>query len=306
MIVPHSFTENSGFLNTRVWRFLLKMSYIKVIDLGHVIQIYEMEKEPNHMDKVLRDSEDGFEAIIPYNFFDAEETKERNRKHSWEQFAESLTKEQRLEQRRDQTVRDAKNNLKRLALMNFTQEHLFVTLTYKENFDDVKESDKHFSRFIADMREELDQDFKYIAVREFQKRGAVHYHMMCDIDLKFKEKWETELYEVEFAKIWGHGFVDIARMNKHRSENSKYKDKPIDNVGAYLSKYFSKSAEDPRLKGHKIYLPSKGLLRPRILKNDDAIEFIKENVKAKKMVFTNCYESEYLGKITFKEYNLKR
>lgn len=287
------------------------MSYLKVIDNGHIIEVYEMEREPNHIDKV-KDFDDGYDALNTYHLFDDEELlKERNRELYRHDLTDRIHKEldgfDRRHERRAQTVRDAKANLKRLAVRNFNSKHIFVTLTYAENFQDVEEADKHFSNFIKDLRIEMDYDFHYIAVREFQKRGAIHYHVMMDMWLNISKEWEIRIWEKEFGKIWGHGFVDIQNMNRHQSKDKRYKDKAVDNVGAYLSKYFSKSADDERLSGKKLYLCSKGLQKPKILKNADAIEFLKENkMWEKKEVFTNSYESEYLGKISYKEYNLER
>lgn len=270
-----------------------------------------MEREPNHIDK-KKDGDDGYDATNNYWLYGDEETlKERNRDFYRHDLEKRINKEldsyERRRERRAQTVRDAKMNLKRLAVRNFNSNHIFVTLTYAENFKDVEQADKHFATFVKDLREEMDYDFHYIAVREFQKRGAIHYHVMMDVWLNVEKEWEIRVWEKEFGKIWGHGFVDIQNMNRHQSKEDKYKNKAVDNVGAYLSKYFSKSADDERLSGKKLYLCSKGLQKPRILKNTDAIEFLKENkMWEQKEVFTNSYESEYLGKISYKEYNLER
>lgn len=269
-----------------------------------------MDNEPNHCDKIKINDE--YEATNTYYLNGSEEMmKERNREFYKKNLSERINREldsyERRLERRAQTVRDAKMNLKRLAVRNFNSNHIFVTLTYAENFQDVDQADKHFSNFIKELRIEMDYDFHYIAVREFQKRGAIHYHVMMDMWLNISKEWEIRVWEKEFGKIWGHGFVDIQNMNRHQSKDSRYKDKAVDNVGAYLSKYFSKSADDDRLSGKKLYLCSQGLQKPRILKNDEAIKFLKENkMYEKKEVFTNCYESEYLGKISYKEYNLDR
>lgn len=284
------------------------MSYIKVIDNGHVIEVYMMEKEPFHLDKIpIKD--DGYKALDILNeldiFMDENEWKEKNRQAYQDSLKE---RENRIEERRLQTVRDAKNTLRRLATANFKTEDLFVTLTYRDKFDDVKEGDKHFKKFIRKMRKEYQQKINYIAVREFTKKGVLHYHVMMDYktNLNLNNKEIREQLERDFAVYWEKGFVDIQRMDKHNSKNKKYKNKAIDNVGAYLTKYFQKSMNDERLEGSKMYLPSKGLKRPRILKNDEALKFLQEKIGIKKETFTNSYTSEYLGNIVYKEYNLNR
>lgn len=207
-----------------------------------------------------------------------------------------------------QSVRDAKNTLKRIANANFSEINLFITLTYAENFDDVEKADKHFSDFVRDLREETGQKFNYIAVREFQQRGAIHYHMIADIYLDWdNNEFIRKSLERDVARVWGHGFVKILKMDSHKSKQARFKDKGVDNVGAYLTKYFSKSIDDERLAGHKMYLTSQGLIRPKVLNQDEAIQLLEEyGFKKENETFTNTYESEYLGKIVYKEYNLKR
>ena len=74
-----------------------------------------------------------------------------------------------------------------------------------------------------------------------------------------------------------------------------------------MTKYFSKSIDDERLAGHKMYLASQGLIRPVELTQEDAEELLRDYGFTKENeTFTNGYESEYLGKISYKEYNLKR
>jgi hypothetical protein len=250
--------------------------YKKVIVSGNVIELYEAEKEP-----YISNSKDKNDDYDPFDF---EKTK-----------LEPL--EDRTEKRRQQTVRDARNTTRRLALMNFNDNDKFITLTYKKNMRDIEQADKDFKNFIKRFKYKFDlKNFKYLAVREFQKRGAIHYHFICNWDIKLKTEDEIKNYERILGKdIWKHGFVDIKQMNN------------IDNVGAYIIKYMTKNVAVEFFKGKKIYLCSQGLDRPKIYKGIEAEQILKTyNLLQKKEVFTNDYDSEYLGKITYKEYNLKR
>ena len=74
--------------------------------------------------------------------------------------------------------------------------------------------------------------FKYLAVVEFQKRGAIHYHMLSDFGY---------IEQKELEKIWGNGFVWIRDLLTGNNG------KPVDNVGAYLVKYMNKNIIDKRL-----------------------------------------------------------
>jgi hypothetical protein len=60
-----------------------------------------------------------------------------------------------------------------------------VTLTYPEDYPiDISESKKHLNGFLQWLRR---RKIKYIWTMEFQRRGAVHYHMVIDGWLHIKE-----------------------------------------------------------------------------------------------------------------------
>lgn len=251
--------------------------YYKLIVSGDIYELYEYENPPTSSNLSSNDD---------YNALDLETT---------ELVLEE--KEDRSDKRRQQTVRDARNTVRRLALTNFTSEAKFITLTFKENVRDISYADNEFKKFIKRLKYRFSIDsLKYIAVREFQKRGAIHYHMICDWDLDLVNEEEIRYYErLLGTDIWGHGFVDIKPIDH------------VDNVGAYIIKYMTKNVAVEFFKGKKIYLPSKGLDRPMEYRGDIVDEIIKAlELNRKKEVFTNSYESEYLGKIVYKEYNMKR
>lgn len=235
-----------------------QQTYLKVIVTGHVIEVYEYEKMPS----------------IPT----------RRRKES--------TSNLDLESEFDNTLLDrqhnmqkARNRLRRLITANFDENSKFITLTFKENLTDVKKANYEFMKFIQRLRYRYG-NFKYAAVIEFQKRGAVHYHMISDLPY---------IENSELNKIWGHGFVKINDISH------------VDNVGAYMIKYMTKDNIDMRLRGLKSYQTSKNLIRPLEFVGDAGEEILKlYRLDNKKTVFANIYESKHLGLATYKEYNLKR
>ncbi|MDY8049700.1 hypothetical protein UY416_25785, partial [Paenibacillus polymyxa] len=150
---------------------------------------------------------------------------------------------------------------------------------------DVQESNKLWKIFIQRMRRRY-PDFKYLAVLEFQKRGAVHYHCLCDLPY---------VRQSLVQEIWGNGHVSVNRI-KH-----------VDNLGAYVVKYMTKDLTDDRMFDNKTYQCSKGLERPVEYRGKEADRLVESlGLGQKKEVFTNHYESEYLGNIVYKEYNLLR
>lgn len=132
----------------------------------------------------------------------------------------------------------AKNQIKRLIYGNqYVHQEIpvFLTLTFRENITDVKEANRQFTMFIKRMNRRIKKPLRYIAVHEFQKRGALHYHMIV-FNLPF-------LKHTEIAKIWRNGMIDIEKMKDNELSN-------------YLSKYISKSFKEPKMKGTKRYFHS--------------------------------------------------
>lgn len=258
-------------------------TYKKLIVTGNVIEVYEYQRMPGPKNDISSSVDD-------YDPFDLENTS-------------IPEKEDRTTERRSQTVRDARNLTRRLALNNFNNGDKFITLTFDPK--KVKDQkmlysldyvDKEFKKFIQRFNYHFKTKLKYIAVREAHKSGRLHFHMLCDWDKQLL--FEDEIREFERyigSNIWKHGFVDIKTIDH------------VDNVGAYIIKYMTKNLSIELYKNKKLYLCSKGLKRPVVYKDYEAELIIKEyKLDIKKEVFTNSYESEYLGKIVYKEYNLKR
>lgn len=228
----------------------------KVISNGHILEVYEYE-----------------------NGCQFEYTGQGGRRKKDEE------KSERSEEIRKMSSRKARNNVRRQCLANFSEHSKFLTLTFAENVTDIKEANKRFKKFILRMRYRYG-DFKYLAVIEFQERGAVHYHMMSDLPYIANNK---------LNEIWSHGFVKINDI-RH-----------VDNVGAYMVKYMLKDVSDCRLEGQKAYLSSRNMDKPLEFRGDVADRIIETyELQDKEKVFTNSYESEHHGTITYSEYNLKR
>ncbi len=102
-----------------------------------------------------------------------------------------------------------------------------VVLTVKENTSEVHFL--HFNRVITFVRTKLKRrgvQMKYIAVREHQKRGAVHYHVCF-----FYNKPYQFCNINEIQKSWRLGYAKIVPVNNIKS------------VYNYLLKYMSKTME---------------------------------------------------------------
>lgn len=184
---------------------------------------------------------------------------------------------------RQKTAFRSKQRVRRLANTNFAGKNAkFVTLTYAENKTSVSAADHDFKTCIQRLTyyaNKNGEEFKYIAVREFQERGAVHYHMLCNLPYT-----ENKV----LADIWGHGFVNIQSV------------KDIDNVGAYITKYMTKDVEDERLRGRKSYLCSKDLAEPVEAMREEVIdEILCEIGEVKRVLPAVTYETEHYGEVQY-------
>ena len=261
------------------------MAFYKVISSGSVIEVYEYEKDTvKEFPKNEKEKYNEYEKIL----LEQDESNWIHEKHD------------RTVERRKQTMREARNLTRRLALMNFGVGSAFVTLTYPDirhlTADDIDVADDDFKKFMKRLRYKYNKNFKYLAVREFTKRGRIHFHMLIDFEVAAQdESYVKQLEQLWGTTIWKHGFVDIKVLDG------------VDNVGAYLIKYMTKSISLEAFKGHKAYLCSKGLDRPLEYRGEEAEAILQAyGLKDKKEVFTNSYISEYLGTISYKEYNLNR
>jgi hypothetical protein len=144
------------------------------------------------------------------------------------------------EKDRERNLKRVKRNVRRLAFSNdLGQVHM--VLTYAENMQDVDKADQHFKKFMKELHMFYPK-LKYLATREFQKRGAVHYHVLLNQRVDIKKT----------QKLWDHGFITLVQH--------KNKLKAV----LYVLKYISKEVGETVLStknGHtkKAYLSSKGL-----------------------------------------------
>ena len=249
----------------------------KIVQSGDIIEIYEYEK--------------GY--LKGYKLTDSE--KEKNGRLKGE-------KSNNYEEHRKQVLQRAKKNLRRLINANVGQygkefAAKFLTLTFKENIKDLDKANYEFEKFIKRLNYHCfgtkKANLKYTCVVEFQKRGAIHYHVI--------------IYNMPYIKannignVWGNGFIKINKIDD------------IDNVGAYVSEYLGqaekgqgKNIEDYRLQGKKSYFSSRGLYKPIEITDKKIVEQVTTALLNEKATYSAIFENEHLGNISYKQYNLKR
>lgn len=188
---------------------------------------------------------------------------------------------------RKKTQYRAKKQVYRIINSNATEMKKFVTLTFAENLTDIKKANQSFKTFIQRLNYYLKKNkkpkLKYIAVIEFQERGAIHYHLLCNAPY---------INNSTLNEIWGNGFVRINKIDN------------IDNVGAYVTKYMNKDLADERLQGQKCYLVSKYLDKSIKITDENTISNLVANFDIKREYKTN-YTTEYNGDVVYTQYVLK-
>ena len=148
-------------------------------------------------------------------------------------------------------------------------------------------------KFIQRLKYKFGKNIKYLAVIEFQNRGAVHYHVLSDIPYIPQE---------ELQELWGEGFVYINAITH------------VDNIGAYIVKYMTKDNTDDRLQGLKAYLFSRNLKKPEEIINHNQKEFNKlekiiksrYDIENTDPVYEAVFDTDKLGSCEYKQYNFRR
>lgn len=214
---------------------------------------------------------------------------------------EESERKMRDEKNLKDSLRRTQNTLRRTVNSNvgkWGEKEKFLTLTFAEHLTDQSETNKLFTSFVKKLSYSIFKTrsaLKYVCVVERMANGRIHYHVLF-FNLPY-------VPAEKLAEIWGHGFVKINAIDN------------VDNVGAYVVKYMSKTAvenseKSAKEKDKKLYFVSRGLHKPKEYANgtkkDDqniaSFMYEMDNFK----VFESSFENEHLGHITYKQYNMNR
>lgn len=152
------------------------------------------------------------------------------------------------EEKQIQNENKTKQKIKYLIQSNvgaFPRPTSFITLTFRDNIQELTQAHKFFTifrkRFSRYLVREHDLVLYYIAVPEYQKRGAVHYHMLV-FNCPFIPLGVLD-------NLWEWGYTNLRKV-----------DDP-DLAVQYLIKYLG---EEKRKQKHKrMFYKSDNLLRPK-------------------------------------------
>ena len=249
---------------------------VKIIHCGDTYQIYKFDKTRSKENKRDRD-------ILPKVSIKDIDT-------------DNLYKPDRVEEVKPILLSNAiRSNLncQRIAKANRDNWESFITLTFKENITDIVYANKIFNSWVSNVRK-LKKDFKYIAVPEFQKRGAVHYHILSNLGkedtnivIPQKERPEktkdlTTLFDV---KYWSRGF---ARVDFIKGDYKK--------IYSYICKYMTKDIDD-KLFGKHRYFNSQNLNKPREefldLSNENDLKHFNDIINNSSIDYSSQYKDIY-------------
>ena len=145
---------------------------------------------------------------------------------------------------------------------------VFLTLTPADNLTDIDMLCKELRLFIKRLNYEIYDDkvasLKWVAVIEFQDRGAIHFHLIL-----FNMPY---LNNDIIAEIWGLGFINIHSIQT------------VKNLGKYMTKYMIKNADDERLNGKPSYFIARNLLRPSKINHEILVGQVMDYLPSELMV----------------------
>lgn len=130
----------------------------------------------------------------------------------------------------EKSIRRARTMIRRRCLT--MEANKLLTLTFRENLQSIDDGWKKFKYFIKLMRWRY-KEFKYVAVPEYQKRGAVHFH------LAVRGYYDYNTVRRLWLRATGDsgGNVDFTSP---RTKGGKIVKNPT-RISAYIAKYISKS-----------------------------------------------------------------
>ena len=156
---------------------------------------------------------------------------------------QQLAQQKYKNERSERSIRRTRKNIQEILDANLDDKSHFLTLTFAENLQDYKKANEIFNRFIR----QKNKDIKYLVVKEHQKRGAIHFHLIV-FDI------ENEELE-ELTKSWTYGFWYIKKIN----------DKYTYSIANYFTNYLTKEKNQLVEAGKKIFSKSRNLKKPLLI-----------------------------------------
>lgn len=245
------------------------MGYNKIIRYSDIIEVYQYENEIHT--RTIKNKSKCFQVA-------------RSRKVLASDGEVDVQQNQQKQTKRRDNARRSALVFRRLVSANLGQFDvpILVTLTYAKLVANVSKAHKDFNSFARATKNQFGKDIRYIAVPEFQKRGAIHFHaLIWGIPTSVvREERHTRLV----AKLWKQGFVDLILTDG----NAK--------LSTYLGKYMAKAFVDTRLFSKKAFIASRNIKRPVVEKRAMILPFVYNELSTCSLLQDNEYMTNWLGK----------
>jgi hypothetical protein len=156
--------------------------------------------------------------------------------------------------------RRKQNELVDLVDINFeNQRSCFATLTFAEDVE-YEFAVNQFKGFTKNARRRYN-NFKYVATVEFQQRGTIHFHLICNIP----DPEECDQFVGDYWPCGTHDVQGVYDKNK---------------LALYITKEFTAQDKTSMLFNKRCYFVSQGLDRPLVIKSWDIGESVYNSIKA--------------------------
>ncbi len=244
----------------------------KLVDCGEIVQVYYYE------DRKTKKNEENATTDLEYKEYKMDKMFEKQKNSKKKSELSNVISEKHILR--------SKVECQRLAKANMKDWKTFITLTFEENIKDVEYANKRFKYFI-DKARRLKCDLKYLCITEFQKRGATHYHMLCNIDINDTKLIYSQKDNPKFKhiKFWIDGFTSVEKMTGDTKK-----------VIGYIAKYMSKDIDNRLFNRHR-YFYSRNLNKPIENYIDSTQikekEFFEKKIQDKELVFQSSYVNPY-------------
>jgi hypothetical protein len=180
---------------------------------------------------------------------------------------QEMSEEQKADKAAENKARSVRRARQQVRWVNkcMQADHM-VTLSYRENMESVERLKRDWRAFLKLMAAKY-PGWKYLAVREYQDRGALHLHIATHghQDIKYLRRcWYMALgASPDASGADTPGQVDVTGPSKRwGGSGSKW---AADKLAAYMTKYLHKCFDEAE-KGSKRYWASKGMEKPEVLK----------------------------------------
>lgn len=204
-------------------------------------------------------------------------------------------KEYRKSKTRDEQIGELRKTFKKLREIintNFTGQanEKFITLTYRENMQDVERLQRDFQIWMKSVRRKFGK-CDYISIVKYQDRGAFCLQTV----IKFYELENNYLDYDVIRSLWKHGIVLIDRLVKNKDIGLCITDNINNNAAYYPS-------------AMKLYRRSKGIKDPvvYVTTKKDFIESIDDMELVNSSKYEVVSDGEVVNFTSYENYTMKK